>query len=547
LFGVRRWMFNEASGAHPEATRQRSPLTRAAAVALFAWFVVQRAAHNLIVDFSRVPISSALVHTDESAIVGYKVGCAVRLHGTGEWSPKEHFHARVVDIADGGEVVEVRYRSDGGKKRFRRLEFESLLTPMPAEGHYEVNMLVPLQRKGLIFKHCEWATIVDIRDSDETVKVLYRKGGHERFKRNEFERVLMRTPPWDQVHKEIAYHKLSTTIVTSFVGLAICHVLAVFSKYRVRAGLWTCYTAPFAHDFRCIGILLAVCTYMDSISMASLQATPCRVLDNFRLVLTALMMWMMVGAHARPTVMMWLALLSTTLSMVTLTLVQAKGEDVDRRPVDTITVLVVLSKVAIASGLASFGHLSFKRNRGMPLYAHLSQLFLTWGVATVAWSLVVEPRMMSSAEEFFRGWSRLTLVVALSSLAKICLTMMLLKYLDSILKSIGDIAAALALHCLHVALPTFSKRFEIESFLAMWVVVVSVVAYLLLREDHTRIVALHESIQKLRDPGDQRRSWAASADQAMSAIEESPSAAHTAAPASKSGLLAEFGEMGPMV
>lgn len=396
----------------------------------------------------------------------------------------------------------MRYTRDRGRKCFRKREFESLLTPMLAPGRYEVGMVVPLQREGRLFKFSEWATIVEIRSSDDTVRVHYRNGGYQRLERSEFECVLLRTPPWDQIHKEIKYHKLSTTIATSVVGMSVCHLLALFpERGGVRADPWAWYSAPFASDFRIIGVLLAMCTYIESISMASLQATACRVLDNFRLVLTALMMWMMVGRHAKPTATMWLALLSTTLGMVTLTVGEAKHEDVERRPVDVLTILVVLSKIAISSGLASFGHLSFKRNHGMPLYAHLSPLFLTWGVVTLVLSLVVEPRMMSSAEEFFQGWNRFTLLAVLSHLAKVCLTMTVLKYLDSIWKSMGDFGGALVLHNLHVALPMFSKVFDAESFLAMWVVAVSLAGYVLLKDDHMRIVALHESIERLRGPG----------------------------------------------
>ncbi|CAK0903153.1 unnamed protein product [Prorocentrum cordatum] len=109
--------------------------------------------------------------------------------------------------------------------------------------------------------------------------------------------------------------------------------------------------------------------------------------------------------------------------------------------------------------------------------------------------------MLSSAEEFFRGWNVFTLLAVLSHLAKVCLTMTVLKYLDSTWKSMGDFGGALVLHCLHVALPMFSKVFDAESFLSMWVVTVSMAAYVLLKDDHMRIMALHESIERLRGTG----------------------------------------------
>uniref|UniRef100_A0A6T1FWD8 Uncharacterized protein n=1 Tax=Alexandrium monilatum TaxID=311494 RepID=A0A6T1FWD8_9DINO len=58
-----------------------------------------------------------------------------------------------------------------------------------------------------------------------------------------------------------------------------------------------------------------------------------------------------------------------------------------------------------------------------------------------------------------------------------------MKVLDSVQKNIGEAVAMLVIYFGQVLHPAFSKEFEVNTFLAMLVVVMAVVTYILLKQD----------------------------------------------------------------
>uniref|UniRef100_A0A7S1RRN8 Uncharacterized protein n=1 Tax=Alexandrium catenella TaxID=2925 RepID=A0A7S1RRN8_ALECA len=96
---------------------------------------------------------------------------------------------------------------------------------------------------------------------------------------------------------------------------------------------------------------------------------------------------------------------------------------------------------------------------------------------------VFEPEAVSSSAAFCSGWSRATVLVALSFAMKTVLTMTLLKVLDSVQKNIGEAVAMLVIYFGQVLLPAFSQEFEVNTFLAMLIVVLAVVTYILLKQE----------------------------------------------------------------
>lgn len=119
----------------------------------------------------------------------------------------------------------------------------------------------------------------------------------------------------------------------------------------------------------------------------------------------------------------------------------------------------------------------------MPLCAQLSQLMGTWGIVSVAMALVLDPAAVSSPVAFFEGWNYATFLVVVSFSAKTVLTMTLLKILDSVQKNIGEAVAMLVIYFGQVLLPAFSQEFEVNTFLAMLVVVMAVTTYMLLKQE----------------------------------------------------------------
>ncbi|CAE8625715.1 unnamed protein product [Polarella glacialis] len=144
---------------------------------------------------------------------------------------------------------------------------------------------------------------------------------------------------------------------------------------------------------------------------------------------------------------------------------------------------LVLLKVIVSCYAAVNSDASLKKYANLPLYAQLSQLFLPWFVMSFVLALIFEPSVVSSPEAFFHGWNFGTWLVVVSFAVKTVLTMTLLKTLDSISKNIGEAVAVLVIYVMQVTMPSFGKQFEMDTFVAMSIVVMTVTTYMFLKQD----------------------------------------------------------------
>mmetsp|Transcript_72726 Transcript_72726/g.147625 ORF Transcript_72726/g.147625 Transcript_72726/m.147625 type:complete len:201 (+) Transcript_72726:1-603(+) len=148
-----------------------------------------------------------------------------------------------------------------------------------------------------------------------------------------------------------------------------------------------------------------------------------------------------------------------------------------------------LAKVFVSCFSAVKADQSLKRFKDMPLYAQLSQLMLSWGIMALLMASFLNPDDVTSVEAFFHGWDTATLLVVASFAAKTVLTMTLLKVLDSVQKNIGEAVAVVVIYFSQVLLPMFTTCFELRTFLAMMVVVMTVTTYMLLKTDDGKLKA----------------------------------------------------------
>jgi methylglyoxal synthase len=136
---------------------------------------------------------AAFVGTGAAASHGTQVGARVMLSGTGPRFEGRTFLVTVVDKRDSDNTVKVQYDT-GGFKRLNLDEFNALI---PAR--------VTLRGTGTRFEDRTFLAIVmEERDSDRTVKVQYDVGGFKRFQRHEYEALLVdeRIASAQQVNKD---------------------------------------------------------------------------------------------------------------------------------------------------------------------------------------------------------------------------------------------------------------------------------------------------------------------------------------------------------
>merc|ERR1719221_1373140 len=96
-----------------------------------------------------------------------------------------------------------------------------------------------------------------------------------------------------------------------------------------------------------------------------------------------------------------------------------------------------------------------------------------WGFVALLLAGALNPAAVSSPEAFFHGWSMATILVVASFATKTVLTMTLLKVLDSVQKNIGEAVAVIVIYFSQVLLPVFSTQFDLNTFMAMLVVVMA--------------------------------------------------------------------------
>mmetsp|Transcript_73021 Transcript_73021/g.201505 ORF Transcript_73021/g.201505 Transcript_73021/m.201505 type:complete len:409 (+) Transcript_73021:130-1356(+) len=281
------------------------------------------------------------------------------------------------------------------------------------------------------------------------------------------------------------YSKLSPVIAKSFISVLACNIFALFDKNGWKVGLSQCYNGASMRVFGAIGALYAVGDYLEMMSMASMNGAAYQVLLQSKLMITALMMWAIKGQSARQTAAQWCVLGTVTVGMALFMLVQTAGSGSTKvgQSSGLVGTCFVLGKVVVSCYSAVMADQSLKAFKHLPLCAQLSQLMGTWGVVSVAMAAILEPAAVSSASSFFEGWNYATFLVVASFAAKTVLTMTLLKVLDSVQKNIGEAVAMLVIYFGQVLLPAFSQEFEVNTFLAMLVVVMAVTTYMLLKQE----------------------------------------------------------------
>merc|ERR1711933_101754 len=137
-------------------------------------------------------------------------------------------------------------------------------------------------------------------------------------------------------------------------------------------------------------------------------------------------------------------------------------------------VINVLLKVTVSCLCAVLADKYMKDYKKLPFYVQLTRM-------KVAWTLVILMISFTDGktwqEGFFKGWTPAVWGVFASFIVKCWSTMAILSLLDSVLKNIGEASAVLVIYVMNVSLPYFPDVFEVPSFMAVMVVILSVTAY----------------------------------------------------------------------
>merc|ERR1712039_82532 len=190
-----------------------------------------------------------------------------------------------------------------------------------------------------------------------------------------------------------------------------------------------------------------------------------------KLVITALMVWYMKGDGQAP--LQWNILVPIMLSMCVYMMGGSDSGGGDGG-IPIMGVINVLLKVTVSCLCAVLADKYMKDFKSLPFYVQLTQMKISWTVTILIISFMDGKTWQ---EGFFKGWTPVVWGVFASFTVKCWSTMAILSLLDSVLKNIGEASAVLVIYFMNVALPFFPDVFEVPSFMAVMVVILSATAY----------------------------------------------------------------------
>lgn len=269
--------------------------------------------------------------------------------------------------------------------------------------------------------------------------------------------------------KGLAYGKMTVVLAESAFTLIAGQLMALGLG---GVGCWRLIWEPKALKvFSGIGILYAVGDYLEMASMGSLGGAAYQVMLQSKLVVTALMLWAIKGS--KQAALQWNLLLLIMLSMCVY-MIGGSSDKSSSASIPILGVLNVLLKVTVSCLCAVLADKYMKDFKSLPFYVQICQLKLSWTLTILIISFADGKTWQAG---FFAGWGPAVSGVFASFIVKCWSTMAILSLLDSVLKNIGEAMAVLVIYFMQVCLPTFEERFDIPTFLAVMVVILSVTAY----------------------------------------------------------------------
>mmetsp|Transcript_57859 Transcript_57859/g.161489 ORF Transcript_57859/g.161489 Transcript_57859/m.161489 type:complete len:343 (+) Transcript_57859:57-1085(+) len=223
--------------------------------------------------------------------------------------------------------------------------------------------------------------------------------------------------------------------------------------------------------FTGIGFMYALGDYLEMASMGALSGAAYQVLLQSKLVITALMLWYIKGA--KQAALQWNLLVLIMLSMCVYMIGGSKDSGGDSG-IPIMGVLNVLLKVTVSCLCAVLADKYMKDFKSLPFYVQLTQMKVAWTLTILIISFMDGSTWQKG---IFDGWNPAVVAVFSSFVVKCWSTMAILSLLDSVLKNIGEAVAVLVIYFMNVCLPMFPDKFEVPSFLAVMVVILSVTAY----------------------------------------------------------------------
>jgi drug/metabolite transporter (DMT)-like permease len=271
---------------------------------------------------------------------------------------------------------------------------------------------------------------------------------------------------------QFAYQSSSTVIVMTvsmcIAFLVQCYALGGKQQFGT---IWE--SRPFI-IFSINGIVYALGDYLEMSAIGGLPAAAYQILQQSRIILTALLMIPAKGLYQ--TRLQWTLLAILTFAMSTYMII-ASGKKDGEKTVETDSSTLVMGtifaflKVVISCVGAVISDKYMKEFKNDPTHVCIARTFVARAIAIVLLSFTQD----TWVKGFFSGWDAMTIAVTASFIIKSVSTLYIVALLDSILKNIAEAFSVLVIYAYDVL--AIGKPFEIATFLSVLVVVAACAAY----------------------------------------------------------------------
>jgi len=278
---------------------------------------------------------------------------------------------------------------------------------------------------------------------------------------------------------KLPYGKATPCVINQLVGVIAGNAIALM--HQGMPGLKACWNPDSLKIFSAIAIAYAFVDFLEMQSMSVMGGAVYQILLQSKLVITALIVWVLRGQ--RQTSLQWNILLTTMIAMSAICVVQEESSSAGGS-FPLIGIFFVVLKVVFSCACAVLAEKYLKAFGSMPIYMQVAQLKFMWLWASLALTWTFDSNVREFG--FFDGWDGRTVLVAMSWVCKDWTTFLVLKNLDSVLKNIGEAAAVLVIYLFEVmttalseSIPEGANEFKLSTFLMVLVVCLTVVSYIL--------------------------------------------------------------------
>lgn len=267
---------------------------------------------------------------------------------------------------------------------------------------------------------------------------------------------------------------LYTVSSVIFVAQTVCVFIGWALAYSSggAADLKKCFDKKIVLKFAHIGMIYAIGDIFEMESVNYIDSSTYTVLSQSKLIITALLMWVIDGAAQN--LMQWFILFTTSAGMLEYVLV-GKANGGSGMTLSATGIALALVKVVISCYVAVLNQKALKKDNN-PFPVQFSALKVSWALTSLVY-MVVKDGILGDGDMFGTWTYRTVVLVFAGFILKTLFNQYLLKVLDAIWKNISEAIGVLLVYFAKVMF--LGGTFDATVFNAAFTVILSCIAYIL--------------------------------------------------------------------